>query len=171
MQYQDTFEREFKNPLQKRANKIKIIGQGDEDDHHEQFYLRLRHPIFFVLEGEKPDMPIYEFRCDDCGKISEFLLMRIGEIFTPQCKKCKSKKMSRVLSKVRVIRSEESRMENLADPSKWGGLDEKDPKSMARWMKRMGKELGEDAGEDMDQMVEEALEEETASKPEEGGEG
>jgi len=79
--------------------------------------------------------------------------------------------MSRVLSRVRVVRSEESRMESLADPSKWGGLDEKDPKSMARWMKRMGKELGEDAGEDVDQMVEEALEEETASKPEEGGEG
>jgi len=73
--------------------------------------------------------------------------------------------MSRVLSKVRVIRSEESRMESLADPSKWGGLDEKDPKSMARWMKRMGKEMGEDMGEDVDQMVDEAMEEETASKP------
>jgi len=56
-------------------------------------------------------------------------------------------------------------MENLADPSKWGGLDEKDPKSMARWMKRMGKEMGEDMGEDVDQMVDEAMEEETASKP------
>ena len=73
--------------------------------------------------------------------------------------------MSRVLSRVRVIRSEESRMESLADPSKWGGLDEKDPKSMARWMKRMGKEMGEDMGEDVDQMVDEAMEEETASKP------
>jgi len=73
--------------------------------------------------------------------------------------------MSRVLSKVQVIRSEESRMESLADPSKWGGLDEKDPKSMARWMKRMGKEMGEDMGEDVDQMVDEAMEEETASKP------
>jgi len=51
-------------------------------------------------------------------------------------------------------------MESLADPSKWGGLNEKDPKSMARWMKRMGKEMGEDAGEDVDQMVDEAMEEE-----------
>jgi putative FmdB family regulatory protein len=108
-------------------------------------------------------MPIYEFRCDDCGKISEFLLMRIGETFTPQCKKCKSKKMSRVLSRVKVVRSEESRMESLADPSKWGGLDEKDPKSMAKWMKKMGKEMGEDMGEDVDQMVDEAMEEERAS--------
>ncbi len=72
--------------------------------------------------------------------------------------------MSRVLSRVRVIRSEESRMESLADPSKWGGLDEKDPKSMARWMKQMGKEMGEDMGGDVDQMVDEAMEEETASK-------
>ncbi len=78
--------------------------------------------------------------------------------------------MSRVLSRVRVVRSEERRMESLADPSKWGGLDEKDPKSMAKWMKRMGKEMGEDMGEDVDQMVDEAIEEEKASKSEEGPE-
>jgi hypothetical protein len=76
--------------------------------------------------------------------------------------------MTRVLSRVRVIRSEESRMESLADPSKWGSFDEKDPKSMAKWMKRMGKEMGEGTGEDVDQMVDEAMEEERASKSEEG---
>jgi putative FmdB family regulatory protein len=106
-------------------------------------------------------MPIYEYRCEDCGRVSEFLLIKTDEIFIPQCKKCKSKKMSRVLSKVRVIRSEENRMESLADPSKWGGLDEKDPKSIAKWAKRMGRELGEDM-EGMD----EALEEEMTSKSE-----
>lgn len=112
-------------------------------------------------------MPIYEYRCEECGKISEFLVIRTDEKGAPQCKRCKSKKMSRVLSRVRVIRSEESRMESLADPSKWGGIDEKDPKSMAKWMKRMGKEMGEDMGEDVDQIVEEAMEEERgAGSPE-----
>jgi putative FmdB family regulatory protein len=115
-------------------------------------------------------MPIYEYRCENCGKISEFLLIKTDETFTPQCKRCKSKKMSRVLSKVRVIRSEESRMESLADPSKWGDLDEKDPKTMAKWMKKMGKELGEDMGEDVDQMVEEAMEEERGSTSDERAE-
>jgi len=113
-------------------------------------------------------MPIYEYQCDACGKVSEFLLIRTDEKFTPQCKRCNSKKMSRVLSRVRVIRSEESRMESLADPSKWGGINENDPKSMTRWMKKMGKELGEDMGEDVNQMVDEAMEEENASNPEEG---
>jgi len=109
-------------------------------------------------------MPIYEYRCDNCGRVSEFLLIKTDETFIPQCKRCKSKKMSRVLSRVRVVRSEESRMESLADPSKWGGLDENDPKSMARWMKRMGKEMGEDMGEDVDQMVDETMEEDMGSK-------
>jgi putative FmdB family regulatory protein len=111
-------------------------------------------------------MPIYEYRCDDCGKISEFLFIKSNEVFVPLCKRCKSKKMSRVLSRVKVIRSEESRMESLADPSKWGDLDEKDPKSMAKWMKKLGKEFGEDLGEDVDGMVDEAMEEEMGSKPE-----
>ena len=115
-------------------------------------------------------MPIYEYRCEDCGKISEFLLIRTDEVFIPQCKRCKSKKMSRVLSKVRVIHSEESRMENLADPSKWGDLDEKDPRSMAKMMKRLGKEFGEELGEDADRMVDEALDEEMASGSDEESE-
>jgi putative FmdB family regulatory protein len=109
-------------------------------------------------------MPIYEYRCEDCGKISEFLLIRTEKAFVPQCKRCKSKKMARVLSKVRVIRSEESRMESLADPSKWGDLDERDPKNMAKMMKRLGKEFGEELGEDADRMVDEAMDEEMTSK-------
>jgi len=111
-------------------------------------------------------MPIYEYRCEGCGKISEFLILRIDEAFVPQCKRCKSKKMSRILSRVRVVRSEESRVESLADPSKWGDLDEKDPKSLARMMKRMGKELGEDV-ENVDEMIDEAMEEESSSESKE----
>ena len=59
-------------------------------------------------------------------------------------------------------------MESLADPSKLGDIDEKDPASMARWMKRMGKELGEDLGEDLDAMVDQAMEEEGTSSEKSG---
>jgi hypothetical protein len=64
------------------------------------------------------------------------------------------------LSRFARIRSEDDRLDSLADPSSFGDLDENDPKSVARWAKKMGKELGEDLGEDFDQMMEEAVEEE-----------
>jgi putative FmdB family regulatory protein len=105
-------------------------------------------------------MPIYEYRCEDCGKVTSFLVRNIQAPFLPRCKQCQSEKMTRLISRIARVRSEESRLESLADPSKLSGLDENDPASMARWMKRMGKELGEDMGEDFDAMLDEAMAEE-----------
>jgi hypothetical protein len=80
------------------------------------------------------------------------------EISALRCKKCRSPRLTRIVSRVNVVKSEEARLESLADPSKLGGLDENDPKSVARWMKKMGKEMGEEmGGEDFDQMVDEAM--------------
>jgi len=118
-------------------------------------------------------MPIYEYRCQTCGKVSSFLTLNIRNAFEPKCKHCGSPEMTRLISRVARVRSEESRLESLADPSKLGDLDENDPASMARWMKRIGKELGEDMGEDFDAMVDEAMEmegqerEENSASPEE----
>jgi putative FmdB family regulatory protein len=116
-------------------------------------------------------MPIYEYRCEACGRISEFLLFRRDEPVVPRCKRCRSERMSRVLSRVRVVRSEEDRLESLADPSRWGDVDENDPASMARLVKRMGREMGEDMS-DMDEALEEELGSGSGEKsgPGEGGE-
>jgi putative FmdB family regulatory protein len=114
-------------------------------------------------------MPIYEYECQECHRRSSFLIYRISDPFEPHCKKCRSKEVKRLISRVNVHRSEESRLESLADPSSLAGLDEKDPRSIAKWMKKMGKEFGEEmGGEDMDQMVEEAMEEESKSGKEGG---
>jgi hypothetical protein len=46
------------------------------------------------------------------------------------------------------------------NPSVMGGLDEKDPKSLAKWVKRMGKEMGEEvSGEEIEQIIEDAASE------------
>lgn len=110
-------------------------------------------------------MPIYEFRCQACGKKSEIITFRVSEEITPKCQHCGGDQLNRMMSRVRVRLSEETRMERLADPSRLGGLDENDPKSMARWMKSMTQEMGDDfEGEDVDAMIEEAMEEESAGK-------
>jgi len=100
-------------------------------------------------------VPIYEYRCADCRKKSTVLTLRVSEAVDPVCEHCGGKHMSRLMSRFATPRSEESRLDGLTDSDKLGGLDENDPKSMARWMREMGKELGEDAGDDFDEMVDE----------------
>ena len=66
-----------------------------------------------------------------------------------------------------MTRSEESRLDSLADPSSLSGIDENDPKSMARWMRKMGREMGDEmGGEDFDQMVDEM---ESGKMPDDAG--
>lgn len=121
-------------------------------------------------------MPIYEYRCEKCGKKSELLTFKVSDEVDPVCKHCGSERMVRLISRVRVIMSEETRLESLADPSKFGDLDENDPKSMAKFLKKMGREFGDELGDelggDIDEIVEEAMEEEARSKKSEesGGE-
>ena len=80
--------------------------------------------------------------------------------FRAVCKFCKSEDVEQLFSRFATPKSEESRLESLADPSSLSGLDENDPASVARWMKKMGKELGEDfGGEDIDQIADEAAQE------------
>jgi hypothetical protein len=98
-----------------------------------------------------------------------FITLSVRSALEPKCKKCGSINLEKLVSRVAVSRSEESRLESLADPAKLSSLDENNPRSVARWMKKMGKEMGEDAGEDFDQSIDEAMEE--AESGEESGEG
>jgi len=101
-------------------------------------------------------MPIYEYWCAGCAKKIEIFFLRVSDSSHPQCPRCGGQDLKRLLSRFAPLKSEESRLESLADPSCLSGLDEKDPASMARWLKKMGKELGEDVGSDeIDQMADE----------------
>src|SRR5271156_2790443 len=101
-------------------------------------------------------MPIYEYRCEKCRRISSVLTTRISEKVAAVCTHCGGEKKRRLMSRFAMPRSEESRMEALADPSRMGDVDENDPKSVARMMKRMGKEMGDEVGgPEFDEAVEE----------------
>ncbi len=76
------------------------------------------------------------------------------------------------MSRFATVKSEESRLDSLADSASFGDLDENDPGSVARFMKKMGKEFGDDLGEDFDSAVDEAMDEaadEPADEPADGG--
>lgn len=112
-------------------------------------------------------MPIYEYICPECNGKFQKLVHGFSDPPGLACPRCGSTNVRRAISRFATLKSEDDRIESLADPSHFADLDENDPRSVARWAKRMGKELGEDVGEDWDEMVDEMLEEELAGKEKE----
>ena len=101
-------------------------------------------------------MPIYEYECIKCHRKSSILTMRISEKIDPTCGHCGSTEMNRLMSRFAMPRSEDARLDSLADPSRLGDFDENDPKSVARMMRRMGNEMGDEfAGPEFDEAVDE----------------
>lgn len=98
-------------------------------------------------------MPTYEYRCLDCRKRFE-VFMTYAEYGTRPvvCPHCGSSQVQRRIGRIRVARSEESRLEDLADPDKLAGLED-DPKALGRMMRQMSKEVGEDLGDVFDEVV------------------
>jgi putative FmdB family regulatory protein len=95
-------------------------------------------------------MPIYEFRCRACRKKTTALVLtreRAGEV---RCHHCGGADLEKLWSRFASPKSEEARLDALADDSALAGLDENDPASMARLMKKMGEATGEDLGEDFE---------------------
>lgn len=104
-------------------------------------------------------MPIYEYHCRGCRRRVSLLILAPSTAPAPRCPRCGSEGLTRLMSRFATVKSEEDRLESLADPSKLGDLDEDDPTSVARFMKKMGQEFGEDLGEDFDAAVDEAMDE------------
>jgi len=104
-------------------------------------------------------VPIYEYRCHNCKRRVSIFWRTFAEAEkgVPTCPRCGGTELTRLVSRVRVIRSEESRLDNLADPSNFPDLDESDPKSLGRWMRKIksefGAEMGEELGPEFDEVV------------------
>jgi putative FmdB family regulatory protein len=98
-------------------------------------------------------MPLYDFVCLDCSQrfdihipYSEYGKKAVS------CLHCGSKKIKRRVPRVRVKKSEESRLESMADPSALAGLED-DPKALGRMMRKMGSEMGEELPAEFDDVV------------------
>ena len=117
-------------------------------------------------------MPIYDYRCSACGRRASLYFQTFSAAEAagePTCPNCGAADLRRLVTRVAVLKSEESRLEDLSDPSSFGDIDENDPRSMARWARRMGEELGEDLGDEFNEMVDQM---EAGEMPDDGeGEG
>lgn len=106
-------------------------------------------------------MPIYEYQCHDCRRRVSLLWRSISDAQSRDavCPRCGGSHLTRLISRVAVLRSEKSRLDDSADPADDGmhaalsGLDEDDPKSLARFMRKMANDSGEDLGSEFEEVV------------------
>ena len=99
-------------------------------------------------------MPLYEYLCLDCKKRSTILVLSLAHQAPAACTHCTSARVERLLSRFASPKSEETRLNASLDLNNLAGLDENDPKSMARFMKKIGTEMGEDLGDDLSEAME-----------------
>ncbi len=114
-------------------------------------------------------MPIYEYDCQGCRRRVSLLVRSLASTEAPRCPRCDSAELTRLMSRVATPKAEDARLEAAADPSQLGDLDENDPGSVARFVKRMGAEMGEDLGDDLDAAMDEASGDDGADMGDFGG--
>jgi putative FmdB family regulatory protein len=102
-------------------------------------------------------MPIYEYECGSCRRRVSLLIRSISAASAPACPRCGGNALRRLMSRFATVKSEETRLEGLASDSSLGDIDENNPASVARFMKKMGREFGDDLGEDFESAVDEAM--------------
>ncbi len=116
-------------------------------------------------------MPIYEYECQACRRRVSLLILAPSTAGAPRCPRCGGEDLRRLMSRFATVKSEEDRLDAMAEPGTLGDVDEDDPKSVARFMKKMGQEFGDDLGEDFDEAVEETMAESTAEEDGESSAG
>ncbi|MCK4506086.1 MAG: zinc ribbon domain-containing protein [Candidatus Aegiribacteria sp.] len=98
-------------------------------------------------------MPIYEYLCKRCNTIFQFLVRHPSKDTLPVCPKCDNKDMERVMSSFSFGRGHSLTGDGLENDPSLAGLDEEDPKAMARAIRRMADELGEDLGSEVSEAL------------------
>lgn len=100
-------------------------------------------------------MPIYEYICLDCRKRVNVFFRTFSQAKEEEalCPLCQGDRLQRLVSRVSVAKSEDSRMEDLADPSLMAGLENEDPQALAHFMRRMSDETGEPIDPEMGDVI------------------
>lgn len=106
-------------------------------------------------------MPIYEYRCADCGRRVSIFFRSLGAVGVPACPRCGGKELTRLMSRVAVRRGAgDAAADDPGGEDELGGmggmlagLDENDPRALAGAMRRMSDEAGEPLEPEMEEAV------------------
>jgi len=98
-------------------------------------------------------MPTYEYRCLKCSKRFD-VRMNYSDYGKKEvvCPHCGSSRVTRKIGRIRIAKSDESRLESMADPAALAGIED-DPRAMGKMMRQMSSQMGEDMGPEFNEVV------------------
>ena len=102
-------------------------------------------------------MPIYEYRCADCKRKFSALIGMTAEPDDSKCPHCQSLNTSKLVSRFARYRSEDDRIDAMADRLEAMGEPES-PAQMREVMKELGKAMDDDASDEIEEMFEADME-------------
>ncbi len=98
-------------------------------------------------------MPVFEFRCQNCGSKFSVLIGMTAEQSEDACPQCGSKRTEKLVSRFARFRNEDGRIDEMADQLEALGEPES-PSQMRQIMREMGKAMDDDMGDEMEELFE-----------------
>ncbi len=104
-------------------------------------------------------MPIYEYTCNDCTRLTSVFVRRVDSQVAPKCQHCGGERMQRAISRVAVHKTEQQILEEYGTPQPGGGPDSyKDPRQIGRWVEQRFEQMGMDLPQEARTMIDAARE-------------
>ena len=104
-------------------------------------------------------MPIYEFVCQDCSKLTSVFVRSVTSDVTATCTHCRGTNLKRAVSRVSIGRTESQVMEQYGMPQPGQGPEAyKDPRQIGRWVEKRFDEMGMELPSEARQMIDAARE-------------
>ena len=103
-------------------------------------------------------MPIYEFRCAGCSKVTNYFTRKVDLAVSPACEHCGSAKTSRMMSKFGRTYSQSDIIEKYGDPSDGGPDSYRDPRQIGTWVEKKFQNYGMDLPDGAREMIDAARE-------------
>jgi len=98
-------------------------------------------------------LPVYEYLCIECKKhFNQYLTYSEYGHKSVKCPYCQGQQVQRRIGRIRVARSEESRLDSISDIDNLNGIED-NPRELGKMMRRMGSEAGEELGPEFDEVV------------------
>ncbi|MFI5384527.1 MAG: zinc ribbon domain-containing protein [Fimbriimonadales bacterium] len=98
-------------------------------------------------------MPVFEYRCADCGKKFQTLVGVVAGGDDEKCPHCGSLETTKLVSRFARYRSEDDRIDEIADRMEMMGEPDS-PSQMREIVREMGKAMDEDTSDEMEEMLE-----------------